>query len=76
MKYLKIGKYIVTLESVHGVLHNVFTSTDISLRDVKIKEKGQIIITYSNGISASLDFDNKEDSIEAFQKIADALEAN
>jgi hypothetical protein len=66
MKYLKLDKYIVSVENIHGVLNNVVPGS----------KKGQIIITYCDSISACLDFDSLEIAVTCFDKIAEAMGAS
>ena len=63
MRYVKIDKYIVSLDCIHGVLHNT------------VGKRFDVIITYNGGVSASLEFKNIEESQKAFDKVAQLLGA-
>ncbi len=75
MKYLKIDKYIVSLDGVHGVLIHATSLHSTQAPATKLL-KNEIIITYASGVSACLDFANKEEAQKAFDKIAEVLGAN
>jgi len=69
MKYIKLDRYIVCLEYVHGVLHNFPTG----VVNAAMPKRYQIDITYNGGMMVMLEFPTKEESQLSFDKIADAL---
>lgn len=62
--YLKIANYIISLKNIHGVLDNSGAGL-----------KPHVIVTYSDSMSACLDFKTPEEARSCFDKIADALES-
>lgn len=73
MKYVKLDRYIVSLDCVHGILHDF-------PHDKAIKEGcmpyQQILVSYNGSPMVTLEFKTMEDSQKAFDKIAEALGAN
>ena len=82
MNYLKLDRYVVVLEGIHGILHTLVPGNphDPALRG---KILGNINITYLHKKDSNpefttsfLEFPSKEDSQKAFDKIAEALGAS
>lgn len=63
MKYLKINRYIINTEGIHGVICIDY-------------ESPCIIITYNNGMGANLEFKSSEAALDALDKIALTLGAD
>lgn len=72
MKYLRLDRYIVSLDGIHGILHTIIPAPSLPKGGL---DTCQIIITYIGGVSASLDFVNKDISNSCFEKISLALGA-
>jgi hypothetical protein len=73
MKYIKIDKYIISLEGIHGILHSFSADKDIKNGCMPFH---QVILTYIGGMTASLDFKSLDESQKAFDKIGEALAAS
>lgn len=73
MKYIKLEKYIVSLDCVHGVLHSYASEKEIKNGCMPFY---QVVISYNGGLTASLDFKNMEESQKSFDKIGEALGAH
>ena len=66
-RYLRVNQYIVKIDYVHGVLHNI--PPDKSFLP-------NVIITYEGGVSVCMEFKTLAESEKAFIKISDILGAD
>lgn len=71
MKYIRVDRYILSLDGIHGILNHEIPSGILG----SIVKKHQIIVTYLSGTQCCLDFLLKEDADKAFEKIASVLES-
>ena len=69
MKYLKIDKYIISLDYIHGVVKESL------MNHIEQRQIYQVIITYTGGVSVMLDFKTLEECEDGFNKIAEVLGA-
>lgn len=70
MKYIKVEKYIVSLDCIHGVLHDY--PSDQAVKDGCMPYQ-RILVSYNGSPMVTLEFKTIEDSQKAFDKIAEAL---
>ena len=63
MKYIKINRYIITTDGIHGAI-------------CLSPESPCVIVTYNNGMSVNLEFKSSEAALDALDKIALTLGAD
>jgi hypothetical protein len=70
MKYIKLNQYIVSLECVHGILHDY--PSDQAIKEGCMPYQ-RIHVAYNGAPTAILEFKSIDESQIAFNRVAEAL---
>ena len=76
MNHLNLGRYIILLENIRGVILNQKGSPDPNQEFERPCIRTQIVVSYKDGTIAVLDFPEEKEAEEHFNLLGDILEAS